>query len=57
MKWIGAEEVNELISLPSGYSFEQLQSRDVSALIANIQQWHPDISIGSGSCYVREQFY
>jgi hypothetical protein len=57
MKWIGAEEVNELIPLPSGYSFEQLQSHDVSALTANIQKWHPDISIGAGSCYVREQFY
>jgi GNAT superfamily N-acetyltransferase len=57
MKWIGAEEVNELIPLPSGYSFEQLQSHDVPALTANIQKWHPDISIGAGSCYVREQFY
>lgn len=57
MKWIMAAEVNELIPLPTGYSFEQLQSHEVPALIANIQKWHPDISIGAGSSYVREQFY
>ena len=57
MKWIMAAEVNELIPLPSGYSFAQLQSHEVPALIANIQKWHADISIGAGSCYVREQFY
>ena len=37
MKWIMAAEVNELIPLPSGYSFEQLQGHEVPALIANIQ--------------------
>jgi hypothetical protein len=57
MKWILAAEVNELIPLPPGYSFEQLQEHEVPALIANIQKWHPDISIGAGSAYIREQFY
>jgi hypothetical protein len=57
MKWIMAAEVNELIPLPAGYSFEQLQGHEVPALIRNIHRWHPDISVGAGSSYVREQFY
>ena len=57
MNWIMAAQVNELIPLPSGYSFEQLTGHEVPALMANIRKWHPDISIGAGSCYVQEQFY
>jgi hypothetical protein len=26
-------------------------------VIRAIQMWHPDISIGVGSCYLRESFY
>ncbi|AKM03254.1 GNAT family N-acetyltransferase [Burkholderia pyrrocinia] len=26
-------------------------------LTTKVRQWHPDIGIGAGSCYVREQFY
>jgi len=57
MKWIMPAEINELIPLPSGYSFQQLHTFEVPALVANIQKWHPDIAIGSGSSYLREQFY
>ena len=27
------------------------------ALIEGIRQWHPDIAVGGGSCYLREDFY
>jgi len=26
-------------------------------LVSKVRQWHPDIVVGAGSCYVREQFY
>jgi hypothetical protein len=47
----------EIVPLPAGYTFEQLSRRQIPELIAKVKQWHPDISVGAGSCYLREQFY
>ncbi|MGH8803137.1 MAG: GNAT family N-acetyltransferase [Polaromonas sp.] len=57
MRWNTAQETSELIPLPPGYAFEQLQGHQVPELVAKIQHWHPDISIGGGSCFLREDFY
>ena len=57
MRWTSVTETTELIPLPSGYVFEQLDRHQIADLIARVQEWHPDISVGVGSCYLREQFY
>ena len=57
MKWPGMETITTLTQLPEGYRFEQLKRSDIPALIEGIQIWHPDISVGVGSCYLREEFY
>lgn len=57
MKWPGTGDIASLHSLPEGYRFEQLSRSEISPLINAIATWHPDISIGIGSCYLRESFY
>ncbi len=57
MNWPGIEEIRTMTTLPEGYRFEQLKRADIPALIDAIQIWHPDISVGVGSCYLRESFY
>lgn len=44
-------------SLPEGFRLELLKRSDVPGLIRGIARWHPDISVGGGSCYLREDFY
>ncbi len=57
MKWPTIEQFSAMCSLPPGYRFEALQRADIPALIEAIQRWHPDIAVGGGSCYLREEFY
>ena len=57
MKWPGMETITTLTQLPDGYRFEQLRRTDIPALIEGVRMWHPDISVGVGSCYLREDFY
>jgi len=57
MNWPGIEEIRTMTALPEGYRFEQLKRTDIPALIEAIHTWHPDISVGIGSCYLRESFY
>ncbi len=57
MQWPTIEQFSAMCTLPPGYRFEALKRADVPALIEAIQRWHPDISVGGGSCYLREDFY
>lgn len=57
MNWPGLDVIATLTRLPEGYRFEQLRRSDIPALIEGISAWHPDISVGIGSCYLRESFY
>ena len=43
--------------LPDGYRYECLKRSGIPPLIEAIQDWHPDIAIGGGSCYLHEDFY
>jgi hypothetical protein len=45
------------VPLAAGYRFDLLQRREVSRLVADIGAWFPDISVGSASRYLREDFY
>ena len=57
MKWPTIEQFSALTPLPDGYTFERLKRADIAALIEAIKRWHPDIAVGGGSCYLREDFY
>lgn len=57
MRWPTFEQLSALIRLPQGYRFEFLRQSDVPTLAAAIGRWHPDIAIGGGSCFLREDFY
>jgi hypothetical protein len=57
MKWPTIEQFSAMCTLPPGYRFEALTRADIPALIDAIQRWHPDIAVGGGSCYLREDFY
>jgi hypothetical protein len=57
MKWLTVDAMEALISLPPGYRFARLNHAEVAPLIGALQAWHPDISVGAGSVYLREDFY
>jgi hypothetical protein len=57
MDWPAAEEITEFVVLPDGYRIEQLKRTEIPTLIEAIKLWHPDIGVGTASCYLREDFY
>lgn len=57
MKWPTIEDLSGMAPLPSGYRYEILDRPGIPSLIAAIREWHPDIAVGGGSCYLREDFY
>lgn len=57
MQWPSLQSIRQLVPLPPGYSLSQLKASDVSELASKVHEWHPDISVGAGSCFLREDFY
>jgi GNAT superfamily N-acetyltransferase len=57
VKWPTTSELSSLVPLPEGYCFTELDRAMVPALIGAIRVWHPAISTGVASCYLREDFY
>lgn len=57
MKWPAIEQLSAMAPLPDGYRYEWLKRSEIATLIAAIKRWHPDIAVGGGSCYLREDFY
>ena len=57
MKWPTTSELSRLVPLPEGYRFTDLDRAMIPALISAIRVWHPAISTGVASCYLREDFY
>jgi len=45
------------VPLASGYRCELLQDHEISAIPAAVKAWFPEISVGSASCYMREDFF
>lgn len=39
------------------YRFVLLEPEEIGALVGCVAKWIPDISVGSASCYLREEFY
>jgi hypothetical protein len=57
MKWPTTEELRVRAQLPEGYQFEHFVRAHIPQLIERIKLWHPDISVGANSGYLREDFY
>jgi GNAT superfamily N-acetyltransferase len=57
MNWPSNDSITALIRLPEEYRLEKLKRSEIPALVAAIAEWHPDISVGVASCYLREDFY
>ncbi|HQR04787.1 MAG: hypothetical protein JSR19_06325 [Proteobacteria bacterium] len=57
MRWPDIEEIAQFVPLPQGYTLAQLGDSQVAELAAKVGEWHPDISVGAGSCFLREDFY
>ncbi|MDZ7654187.1 MAG: GNAT family N-acetyltransferase [Burkholderiaceae bacterium] len=57
MKWPTTSELSRLVPLPEGYCFAELDRKMLPTLISAIRVWHPAISTGVASCYLREDFY
>lgn len=57
MKWPSIDQLSEMTPLPEGYRYDWLKRSEIPALIACVERWHPDIAVGGGSCYLREDFY
>ena len=57
MKWPTTSELSRLVPLTEGYCFAELDRAMIPALIGAIRVWHPAISTGVASCYLREDFY
>jgi len=57
MRWPTNDELRALVPLPEGYFFERLERAHIAPLIAAIKVWHPDISVGANSGYLREDYY
>ena len=43
--------------LAQGYRFVLLERAEIGTLIGCIAEWLPNISVGSASCFLREEFY
>ncbi len=57
MKWPTTDELRAHVQLPEGYQFERFDRTHIAPLIASIKLWHPDISVGVNSGYLREDYY
>ena len=57
MQWPTIDQMSAMAPLPDGYHYERLKRSGIRALIEGIRLWHPDIAVGGGSCYLREDFY
>ena len=57
MEWPEINQLSEMARLFDGSRYDWLKRSEIPTLIACIERWHPDIAVGGGSCYLRENFY
>jgi len=55
--WNGIERTIARVPLARTYRFELLRSCEIPAVVAAVKAWFPEISVGSASCYLREDFF
>ena len=56
-EWTRIHQKIARVPLRQGYRFALLQRRDIPEVVACLQAWFPEISVGSASCYLREDFF
>jgi GNAT superfamily N-acetyltransferase len=57
LEWPSLEELNIWAPMPEGYGYKLPSREDVPQLIAAVESWYPDVSVGAASGYTRTQFY
>lgn len=57
MRWPSIQAIATLAPLPAGYRYGRLDRGHVPAVIAALNAWYPEMSVGTSSCYLREDFY
>jgi hypothetical protein len=57
VNWPTVEALATLAPLPAGYQFAPIDLVGLPKLIAALEPWYPEISVGLNSCYLREDFY
>ncbi len=57
MKWPDLQNVMTTISVPEGVRFESLHLSDCSTMVTKLSSWFPDITVGSESCHLNENYY
>lgn len=57
MNWIGINAISADLPIPQGYRLEQLKRSDIPELVGCLKEWYPDITVGTVSCYLQEEFY
>jgi hypothetical protein len=55
--WRGIEGTIAKVPLARAYRLELLQRHEIPAVVAAVKAWFPEISVGSASCYLREDFF
>lgn len=43
--------------VPTGFRYQQLSRKDINALVKEIHEWYPDISVGSARVFLDETFF
>ncbi|MDH4114902.1 MAG: GNAT family N-acetyltransferase [Burkholderiaceae bacterium] len=57
MNWLPWSEALGLVELPPGYAVQTMRGEHVAPVAAALSQWHPDITYGVNSVFLREDFY
>jgi hypothetical protein len=57
MDWSGALAILNELKMPSGYVLAQLRAEDVSAVIAGLLDWYPDLEVSGESSHLTVSFY
>jgi GNAT superfamily N-acetyltransferase len=57
VKWPAVEQLATLMPLPAGYRIGNFDRAGIRPLVAALRRWHPEISAGASSGYLREEFY
>jgi hypothetical protein len=53
MKWPEFSELEKIVPFPEGCSGQRLRREEIPLLIASIQKWYPDVSVGGANCQIQ----
>lgn len=56
-EWPPFQSILADLPVPTGYQLAQIGAEDVREVIALMERWYPDVTVGAESCHLREGFY